>query len=170
MTSAAEGRELTQVGAGTVMGELMRQYWIPAAQSAELVRDGAPIRLMLLGEKLIAFRDTEGRVGVMDHRCPHRCASLFLGRNEEGGIRCIYHGWKYDVAGNCVDMASVPPHQDFKHKVKAKAYQAVERASSGSTWGRWLRSRRCRRSKSSTCPMTKLASPSSSATAITCKP
>jgi phenylpropionate dioxygenase-like ring-hydroxylating dioxygenase large terminal subunit len=132
MTSAAEGRELTQVGAGTVMGELMRQYWIPAAQSAELVRDGAPIRLMLLGEKLIAFRDTEGRVGVMDHRCPHRCASLFLGRNEEGGIRCIYHGWKYDVAGNCIDMASVPPHQDFKHKVKAKAYQAVERA--GVVW------------------------------------
>jgi phenylpropionate dioxygenase-like ring-hydroxylating dioxygenase large terminal subunit len=116
MTSAAEGQELTQVGAGTVMGELMRQYWIPAAQSAELVRDGAPIRLMLLGEKLIAFRDTEGRVGVMDHRCPHRCASLFLGRNEEGGIRCIYHGWKYDVAGNCIDMASVPPHQDFKHR------------------------------------------------------
>jgi phenylpropionate dioxygenase-like ring-hydroxylating dioxygenase large terminal subunit len=114
------------------MGELMRQYWIPAAQSAELERDGAPIRLMLLGEKLIAFRDSAGRVGVMDHRCPHRCASLFLGRNEEGGIRCIYHGWKYDVAGNCVDMASVPPNQDFKHKVKAKAYPAVERA--GVVW------------------------------------
>ena len=81
MTSAAEGRELTQVGAGTVMGELMRQYWIPAAQSAELVRDGAPIRLMLLGEKLIAFRDTEGRVGVMDHRCPHRCGS-------QAGVPC----------------------------------------------------------------------------------
>ena len=110
------------------MGELMRQYWIPAVQSSELERDGAPIRLMLLGEKLIAFRDSAGRVGVMDHRCPHRCASLFLGRNEEGGIRCIYHGWKYDVAGNCIDMASVPPHQDFKHKVKAKAYPAVERA------------------------------------------
>ena len=132
MTSAAEGMELTQVGAGTVMGELMRQYWIPAAQSSELVRDGAPVRLMLLGEKLIAFRDSAGRVGVMDHRCPHRCASLFLGRNEEGGIRCIYHGWKFDVAGNCVDMASVPPHQDFKHKVKAKAYPAVERA--GVVW------------------------------------
>jgi len=132
MTTAAEGRELTQVGPGTVMGELMRQYWIPAAPSTELVRDGAPIRLMLLGEKLIAFRDTEGRVGVMDHRCPHRCASLFLGRNEEGGIRCIYHGWKYDVAGNCIDMASVPPHQDFKHKVKARAYPAVERA--GVVW------------------------------------
>src|SRR6202043_1520763 len=132
MTTAIEGRELTQVGPGTVMGELMRQYWIPAAQSAELERDGAPVRLMLLGEKLIAFRDTAGRVGVMDHRCPHRCASLFLGRNEEGGIRCIYHGWKYDVAGNCVDMPSVPPPQDFKHKVKAKAYRVVERA--GLVW------------------------------------
>jgi phthalate 4,5-dioxygenase len=132
MTTAAEGRELTQVGPGTVMGELMRQYWIPAVQSAELERDGAPVRLMLLGEKLIAFRDTAGRVGVMDHRCPHRCASLFLGRNEQGGIRCIYHGWKYDVAGNCIDMASVPPQQDFKHKVKAKAYPAVERA--GVVW------------------------------------
>ena len=132
MTTATEGRELTQVGPGTVMGELMRQYWIPAAQSSELERDGAPIRLMLLGEKLIAFRDSAGRVGVMDHRCPHRCASLFLGRNEEGGIRCIYHGWKFDVSGNCVDMASVPPHQDFKHKVKARAYRAVERA--GIVW------------------------------------
>jgi phthalate 4,5-dioxygenase oxygenase subunit len=105
---------------------------IPAVLSSELARDGAPLRLMLLGEKLIAFRDSAGRVGVMDHRCPHRCASLFLGRNEEGGIRCIYHGWKYDVAGNCVDMPSVPPHQDFEHKVKTKAYRAVERA--GLVW------------------------------------
>ena len=87
---------------------------------------------MLLGEKLIAFRDSSGRVGVMDHRCPHRCASLFLGRNEEGGIRCIYHGWKFDVSGKCLDMPNVPPHQDFKHKVKAKAYRAVERA--GMVW------------------------------------
>ena len=86
---------------------------------------------MLLGEKLIAFRDSAGRVGVMDHRCPHRCASLFLGRNEEGGIRCIYHGWKFDVAGNCVDMPSLPP-PGFKQKVKAKAYKVVERA--GVVW------------------------------------
>jgi phthalate 4,5-dioxygenase len=128
MTTAVEGRDLTQVGAGTLMGELMRQYWMPALLSSELVRDGPPIRLMLVGEKLIAFRDSAGRVGVMDHRCPHRCASLFLGRNEEGGIRCLYHGWKFDVTGNCVDMPSVPPHQDFKHKVKARAYHAVERA------------------------------------------
>jgi len=128
MTTAKEGQELTRVGPGTPMGELMRCYWIPAGLSSELERDGAPLRLMLLGEKLIAFRDSAGRVGVMDHRCPHRCASLFLGRNEEGGIRCLYHGWKFDVAGNCVDMPSVPTPQDFKHKVRAKAYQVVERA------------------------------------------
>jgi phthalate 4,5-dioxygenase len=118
--------DMTRVGAGTVMGEFMRQYWIPAALASELKADGAPIRLLLLGEKLIAFRDTAGRVGVMDQRCPHRCASLFLGRNEENGIRCVYHGWKFDVDGNCVDMASVPAHQDFKTKVKAKAYRATE--------------------------------------------
>jgi phenylpropionate dioxygenase-like ring-hydroxylating dioxygenase large terminal subunit len=128
MTTAIEGRDLTQTGPGTVMGELMRQYWIPAALSSELAGDGAPLRLMLLGERLIAFRDSTGRIGVMDHRCPHRGASLFLGRNEEGGIRCIYHGWKFDVAGSCLDMPNVTPPQDFKHKVKAKAYKAAERA------------------------------------------
>ena len=132
MTTAAEGAELTRVGPGTVMGQLMREYWMPALKSSELERDGAPVRFMLLGEKLIAFRDSEGRVGVMDHRCPHRCASLFFGRNEEGGIRCVYHGWKFDAEGNCVDMANVPPHQDFKHKVHAKAYRTRERA--GVVW------------------------------------
>src|SRR5438270_8381191 len=95
------------------------------------VGDGAPMRLKLLREKLIAFRDSAGRVGVIDHRCAHRCASLFLGRNEEGGIRCIYHGWKFDVAGNCLDMPSLPP-PGFKQKVKAKAYKVVERA--GVVW------------------------------------
>jgi phthalate 4,5-dioxygenase len=132
MTKASEGRELTQIGPGTVMGRMMREYWMPALMSSELARDGAPVRLMLLGEKLIAFRDSAGRVGVMDHRCPHRCASLFLGRNEQGGIRCLYHGWKYDVAGNCIDMPSVPAHQDFRDKVKAKAYRTAERA--GVVW------------------------------------
>jgi phenylpropionate dioxygenase-like ring-hydroxylating dioxygenase large terminal subunit len=131
MTTAKEGVELTRVGPGTPMGELMRCYWIPAAMSSELERDGPPMRLKLLGEKLIAFRDTEGRVGVMDHRCPHRCASLFLGRNEEGGIRCVYHGWKFDVTGNCLDMPSLPP-PGFKQKVKARAYKTVERA--GVVW------------------------------------
>jgi len=132
MTTANEGAELARIGPATVMGQLMRQYWIPAALSSELVHDGAPLRLTLLGEKLIAFRDNTGRVGVMDHRCPHRCASLFLGRNEANGIRCVYHGWKFDVEGKCVDMPNVPPHQDFKHKVSAKAYKVVERA--GLVW------------------------------------
>ena len=109
------------------MGELMRHYWLPALKSSELKADGDPVRFRLLGENLLAFRDTAGRIGVMDHRCPHRCASLFFGRNEEGGIRCVYHGWKFDVDGNCTDMANVPPHQDFKHKVHAKAYKAAER-------------------------------------------
>ncbi len=131
MTKATDGVELTRIGPGTVMGDLMRCYWMPALMSSELVSDGAPVRLMLLGEKLIAFRDSAGRVGVMDHRCPHRCASLFLGRNEESGLRCIYHGWKFDVAGNCVDMPSLPP-PGFKEKVKAKAYKVVERA--GVVW------------------------------------
>ena len=123
---------LTQVGDGTMMGNLMRKYWIPAAKSSELVADGDPIRLMLLGEKLVAFRDNSGKVGVMDHRCPHRCASLFFGRNEEGGIRCVYHGWKFDVDGNCLDMPNVPEKQNFKHKVHSKAYQTRE--SNGLIW------------------------------------
>jgi phthalate 4,5-dioxygenase len=149
MTTATDSVELTRVGPGTVMGQLMREYWIPALMSSELAPDGAPLRLMLLGEKLIAFRDSTGRVGVMDHRCPHRCASLFLGRNEEGGIRCIYHGWKFDVSGKCLDMPNVLPCQDFKHKVTAKAYRTVQRALAwfGSIWGRAPKPHRCRRSR-----------------------
>ena len=127
MTNVRDNEILTQVGPGTPMGELMRQYWIPAAMSSELKADGDPMRLVLLGEKLIAFRDSAGRVGIMDHRCPHRGASFFFGRNEENGIRCVYHGWKYDVEGNCVDQANLPPEMDFKHKVKARAYKIVER-------------------------------------------
>ena len=140
--------QLTRVGTGTVMGDLMRQYWIPALASKELVADGEPRRLVLLGEKLMAFRDSSGRAGVMDHRCPHRCASMFFGRNEEGGVRCAYHGWKFDVDGNCVDMPSVPAGQDFKDKVKAKAYKVAER--NGLIWVTWVRAarlRRCRWSK-----------------------
>jgi phenylpropionate dioxygenase-like ring-hydroxylating dioxygenase large terminal subunit len=127
MTTKAETEILTRVGPGTPMGEVMRQYWIPAAKSSEVEADGQPLRLVLLGEQLIAFRDTSGRVGIMDHRCPHRCASMFFGRNENDGITCTYHGWKFDVAGNCVDMPNVPAHQDFKDKVTAKAYHVAER-------------------------------------------
>ena len=132
MSTRSDSEDLTRVGPGTVMGRFMRQYWLPALKSSELVADGDPVRLMLLGEKLLAFRDTQGQVGVMQHQCPHRCASLFLGRNEEGGIRCTYHGWKFDVKGRCIDMPSVPPDQDFKHKVQAKAYAVAER--NGLVW------------------------------------
>jgi phthalate 4,5-dioxygenase oxygenase subunit len=127
MTSLQESEILTRVGPATPMGRLMRHYWFPALKSAELKADGDPVRFMLLGEKLIAFRDTAGRVGVMDYRCPHRCASLFLGRNEQGGIRCVYHGWKYDVTGQCIEQPNLPPQQVFADKVRAKAYRAAER-------------------------------------------
>lgn len=100
MKLSIDNEEMARVGPGTVMGNFMRQYWIPAGKSSELAADGTPMRLLLLGEKLVAFRDSNGRVGVMDHLCPHRCASLVLRRNEEGGLRCIYHGWKFDVDGN----------------------------------------------------------------------
>ena len=114
MLTAAANDMLTRTGPGTPMGNLMRQYWIPACLSSELTADGEPMRLRLLGEQLIAFRDSDGRVGVIEHRCPHRGASLFFGRNEEDGLRCVYHGWKFDVEGNCVDMPNVPPAAGFQ--------------------------------------------------------
>ena len=132
MTTAAEGEELTRVGPGTPMGALMRQYWLPAAKSSELIAGGDPVRLMLLGERLVAFRGPDGQVGVLDQRCPHRCASLFFGRNETGGIRCVYHGWKFAADGTCMDMPNLPPGHDFRDKVRAKAYPVTERA--GVVW------------------------------------
>jgi phenylpropionate dioxygenase-like ring-hydroxylating dioxygenase large terminal subunit len=117
---------LTTVGPGTPMGELMRQYWIPALMSSELQRDGPPVRLKLLGEELIAFRTTSGKVGILDHHCPHRRTSLFFGRNEENGIRCVFHGWKFDADGNCLDQPNVPPHLGSAYRVKAKAYRTTE--------------------------------------------
>ena len=128
----SQSETLTRVGPGTVMGDLMRQYWMPALASGELVADGDPVRLMLLGERLVAFRDSQGRVGVMDHRCPHRCASLFFGRNEEGGIRCVYHGWKFDVDGRCVEMPNVSNGEALKERVHARVYKAAERG--GIVW------------------------------------
>jgi phenylpropionate dioxygenase-like ring-hydroxylating dioxygenase large terminal subunit len=106
----------------------MRQYWIPALKSDELpAPDCPPIRLRLLNENLIAFRATSGAVGIIANSCPHRGASLFFGRNEEEGLRCVYHGWKFDVDGNCVDMPSEPAESNFKSKVKATTYPCQER-------------------------------------------
>jgi phthalate 4,5-dioxygenase len=130
--AASQSEMMTRVGPGTVMGDLMRRYWLPALASSELQADGDPVRLMLLGERLIAFRDSSGRVGVMDQRCPHRCASLFFGRNEEDGMRCVYHGWKFDVEGRCVDMPNVPNGDTLKARVRAKAYKVLEQA--GIVW------------------------------------
>ncbi|HLG49392.1 MAG TPA: Rieske 2Fe-2S domain-containing protein [Reyranella sp.] len=133
MTSARDNADLTQVGRGTLMGDLMRQYWIPACLSSELEAGAPPMRLLLLlGERLIVFRDKRGRVGIMDHRCPHRCASLFFGRAEGDGIRCVYHGWKFDAEGNCLDMPNLPPDQQFTDRVRAAAYKVVERG--GLVW------------------------------------
>src|ERR1700744_5063496 len=122
MTTAHENAILTQVGPGTPMGALMREYWLPIARCEEVKADGDPVRIMALGEPLIAFRDSAGRLGVLDHRCAHGCASFFFGLKKENGIRCVYHGWKFDVVGSCVDMPNVPSHQDSKHRVSIRSY------------------------------------------------
>src|SRR5215470_15505486 len=128
MLSSQDNQYISQVGPGTPVGELFRRFWIPALVPSEVPHpDSDPIRLRLLGEDLIAFRDTNGRVGIVQNNCPHRGASLFFGRNEEAGLRCVYHGWKFDVDGNCVDMPNEPAESDFKAKVKAVAYPTRER-------------------------------------------
>jgi phenylpropionate dioxygenase-like ring-hydroxylating dioxygenase large terminal subunit len=127
MLSPEENELVSRVGPGTPMGEVLRRYWMPALLAEELPEpDGAPLRVGLLGENLVAFRDTAGRVGIFDEMCPHRGASLWLGRNEEGGLRCVYHGWKYDVTGQCVDMMNEPAEFDFKEKVRVRAYPTEE--------------------------------------------
>jgi nitrite reductase/ring-hydroxylating ferredoxin subunit len=115
------------------MGNLLRRYWLPALLSTEApVPDSPPVRVRLLGEDLVAFRDTSGKVGLFAQNCPHRGASLFFGRNEECGLRCVYHGWKFDVDGSCVDMPSEPAESNFKAKVRATAYPTHE--SGGIIW------------------------------------
>jgi len=122
-------RLLTQTGPGTSMGAVFRRFWLPALMSRELPeRNCSPIRLRLLSENLVAFRDTNGQPGFVAEHCPHRGASLFFSRNEECGLRCVYHGWKFDVTGACVDMPNEPPGSNFKHKVRVTAYSAAERA------------------------------------------
>jgi phenylpropionate dioxygenase-like ring-hydroxylating dioxygenase large terminal subunit len=127
MLTTATNELLTQTDPGTPMGETMRRYWMPALLSMEVPEpDGPPVRVRLLGEDLVAFRDTSGKVGLLDEMCPHRGASLWLGRNEENGLRCVYHGWKYDVSGQCLDMMNEPEEFDFKNKIKAHGYPVVE--------------------------------------------
>ncbi len=127
MLSVQDNDVLCRVESGTAVGDLMREYWIPALKSDELpAPDCPPVRLRLLAENLIAFRVTSGKVGIVHNACPHRGASLFFGRNEEDGLRCVYHGWKYDVTGACVDMPSEPAESNFKAKVRALAYPTYE--------------------------------------------
>src|SRR6266571_2618331 len=109
MLSAEDNEYLSRVGPGTPMGDLFRQYWLPAIRSDEVEPDGRPLRVRLLGEDLIGFRTRSGDVGLVQNNCPHRGASLFFGRNEEFGLRCVYPGWKLDVRGGCMDSPNSRP-------------------------------------------------------------
>jgi phthalate 4,5-dioxygenase len=127
MLSPADNELLTRTGSGTAMGEYFRRFWLPVALSRELPEpDGPPIRVKVMDEELVAFRDTGGRVGLIEPHCAHRGANLFFGRNEESGIRCIYHGWKYDVDGRCVDMPNVPAGSGYHGEIAIKAYPTRE--------------------------------------------
>ena len=127
MLSKEDNTVLCQVGPGTLMGNLLRRYWTPALLSIEVPEpDSPPVRVRLLGEDMVAFRASNGQVGLVASACPHRGASLFFGRNEEEGLRCVYHGWKFDVTGACVDMPSEPAESNFKNKVRARAYPTHE--------------------------------------------
>ena len=124
---------LTQTNRGTPLGEVMRRYWIPALLAEEIPEpDCAPVRVHILGERLIAFRDTNGAIGLLAEQCSHRGTSLFHGRNEACGLRCGYHGWKYDVAGNVLETPAEAPESTFKNKVKHLAYPTREIA--GIVW------------------------------------
>jgi phthalate 4,5-dioxygenase len=119
---------VTQTGPGTPMGQLFRSYWIPALLASELPEnDGPPVRVELLCEKLVGFRDSSGRVGLIEEFCAHRRVSLWFARNEENGLRCPYHGWKFDVEGNCLEIPSEPPGSTHCQKIKMAAYPLIER-------------------------------------------
>jgi phthalate 4,5-dioxygenase len=133
MITRKDNERLVRVSRGTPAGELFRRYWQPACLASELPEnDGAPLRVRLLGEDLVAFRDTAGKVGLVAAYCPHRRAPLFFGRNEEHGLRCVYHGWKFNVTGQCVDIPSEPADSPMKAEVRVAAYPTYEKA--GIVW------------------------------------
>jgi len=132
MLSHEDNETLVRVGPGTPMGELMRLYWIPFLPSGDLVANGQPQLVRLLGENLLAFRDSNGRVGLVDHACPHRGAPLLFARNEDCGLRCVYHGWKFDVEGRVVDTPAEPAQSRLKEVVRIKNYLCRER--NGFVW------------------------------------
>jgi phthalate 4,5-dioxygenase len=127
MLSIEDNELVTRTNPGTPMGDLIRRYWVPALLSEEIpAPDCPPARVKLLGEDLVAFRDTQGRIGLIGERCAHRGTSLFFGRNEECGLRCVYHGWKYDTEGNVVDTPAEPAGSDFCKKLRHTAYPTHE--------------------------------------------
>jgi phthalate 4,5-dioxygenase oxygenase subunit len=133
MLTPRENERLTRVTGDAPMGALVRRYWTPACLASEVAApDCAPVRSTIAGVPLVVFRDSAGKLGVLDERCPHRLASLALGRNEEGGIRCIYHGWKFDVSGACVDMPTEPPGFTYKDRTRARSYPVRE--AGGLVW------------------------------------
>jgi phthalate 4,5-dioxygenase len=159
-----ENEMLTRTGPGTPMGQVMRRYWLPALLADELpAPDCAPVKVRLLGEDLVAFRDSEGQVGLLDEFCAHRRASLFLGRNEECGLRCIYHGWKYDVEGRILDTPVEPEQSNIRHHVRQTAYPCRE--VNGVVYTYMGQKRRCRR-----CPTSRAwpSRPSRCASAARC--
>ena len=122
MLTASENELLCRVEGDAPMGQLMRRHWVPALLSEQVAKpDGPPVRVQLFGEKLVAFRDTEGRLGLIGEFCAHRKVSLAFGRNEQCGLRCLYHGWKFDTAGKVVDMPSEPKESGFSQKVQVQA-------------------------------------------------
>src|SRR5712672_1683845 len=127
MLRAEDNKFLTESSAGTGMGELLRRFWLPVLLSQELPEaDGPPKKIVVMGEELLAFRDSRGVVGVVDQYCPHRGTNLWLGRNEECGIRCVDHGWKCDTEGRCVDMPTADPDLNAKDLIRFKSYPVRE--------------------------------------------
>src|SRR5438309_7350854 len=127
MLSKEQNDLITLTGRGTPMGDMIRRYWLPALLSEEIPGpDSPPVQVRILGEDLVAFRDSKGRIGLLDEHCSHRGTSLFYGRNEDCGLRCIYHGWKYDIDGNVIETPAEPPGSTLKNKVRHTAYPCRE--------------------------------------------
>ena len=171
MLRAEDNKFLTESGAGTGMGELLRRFWLPVLLSEELPEaDGPPKKIVVMGEELLAFRDSRGVVGVIDQYCPHRGANLWLGRVEECGIRCVYHGWKFDTDGRCVDMPTSYPDLNAKDLIRIKSYPVRE-------WGDMIwaymgpaeRCRNCPRWKWRWCRVRIVTSPRNGRTATGCR-
>src|SRR5580692_8476429 len=128
MLSKEENALITLTGPDTPGGALMRCYWHPIALSKEMPKDGAPLPVRLLGEDLVLFRDEAGRLGLLGLLCSHRCADLSYGRIEDGGLRCLYHGWLFDIEGRCLDQPGEPPDSLYKDEIRHPAYPVIERA------------------------------------------